>query len=614
MTSQISKILSGYQKALNESEKRFSDMYQDTAKNAAEFYDQFFHQLVKRYDVVLKNPADVRRIKRTWSTFFGTDEVRFAAIDGTNFKDSFSEYMVFFGASYGVKGTISLQGDPPKVNYEKWSSDEDVSFVSYIPIPYTELSNMEERQFIAFSDDEKANLSAIDTQLMQLAEVFLAYDFVSTSSLRPKLLLMDHSMSSIMMSNAQSASAVNMIGYEHSGRCITAQDIVIAYSHPYQDELNIPYPKKPELHNFVLKELSTGPKTIEQIAARTSYSSDDVWNKIKASLIFADNRSHQMFGPKAIVEKDDGGRLRIANEYRDSWRWTVDLFKSICHQLFKEKDQAALRYMYTDEMGEERETWMMPSDLKFLISVGIRALIEECWKYGVLLIGIVKDSSSKFLSRNYLGVARERGLYEFDDIALPWTDRAFLETFPYADPNLTAPWSTIEFDASFMTVANRQLSTDDHPRIQGVRGDIIAPQPRLFVRSLGQFFVDCSKSSPLTGHVIFIDRLVQPRLDRNCMGPLTVEDDGNRIGKIEFITFKDKDTPNDAQDIMMFALSTLTRNLYPNVIGYPDPLHKADWGAKSIRNKIVPIIQSSGYALKRRPLNRTLRDIRARRG
>lgn len=63
---------------------------------------------------------------------------------------------------------------------------------------------------------------------------------------------------------------------------------------------------------------------------------------------------------------------------------------------------------------------------------------------------------------------------------------------------------------------------------------------------------------------------------------------------------------------MMYLLSVLTRNHFAEAIGYPDPLHKADWGAKTIGRAVAATIQSSVYFLNSRPLSRTFRAIRDR--
>jgi len=40
-----------------------------------------------------------------------------------------------------------------------------------------------------------------------------------------------------------------------------------------------------------------------------------------------------------------------------------------------------------------RQRWMSPDDVKFLVAIGLRALIEECWRNRVMLVGIVKRFS-----------------------------------------------------------------------------------------------------------------------------------------------------------------------------------------------------------------------------
>ena len=61
---------------------------------------------------------------------------------------------------------------------------------------------------------------------------------------------------------------------------------------------------------------------------------------------------------------------------------------------------------------------------------------------------------------------------------------------------------------------------------------------------------------------------------------------------------------------MMYLLSVLTRNHFAEAIGYPDPLHKADCGAKTIGRAVGDTIQSSTRLLAARPISRTFRSIR----
>ena len=515
--------------------------------------------------------------------------------------------MIFFGASYGVRGNISFRGEDSTTRYERWSSEQDVSMVTYIPIPFAELGDIAEEQFEISPDSEKISLTSIHTQLMLLAEIYLAYDLISASTLRPRFLLWDQSMSGVLASTDIGIEKVDMIGYNYLGRKLTAQDVMIAYSHPYNSELEIPSRKKFRFYNRILMELYTDPRhNITSLSEKLGLSFEDIKEALhgsrSTSLLIKTSRN-----PQGIVEIDQtNNAISINRTYRESWDYVVNMFGHICSKLFKEKNQNVL--IFEKEMNEElRERWMSPNDLRFLIAVGLRALIEQCWKHNVFFVGIAKDSASRYLSRNYLGAMRAAEVYDFPDTSLPWTDRTFLELIPIIDDHMEAPWSTIEFDSVFMTVAYRRPVEGEDPRIAGVKGDVVNTE-RLFARSLAQFYVNRSKTTPLCGHAIFVDRLIFPSFDKDSIGRYSLK--GKEIGLITPCVYTDRSQFNVGQDLTIYMLDSLTKNLYPEVIGYPDPLHKADWGAKSILKKVIRMIKSSGPGLKSRPLNRTFRQIR----
>ena len=84
------------------------------------------------------------------------------------------------------------------------------------------------------------------------------------------------------------------------------------------------------------------------------------------------------------------------------------------------------------------------------------------------------------------------------------------------------------------------------------------------------------------GHVIFLERLMAPNWDRpgTDQGPSDLKIETQELGRFSVFAWKDKDQFNQGQMIMMFLLSVLIRNHYAEAIGYPDPLHKADWGQR----------------------------------
>lgn len=604
--STISKIFGNYRKALDDSMERYETLYRERIKNAQGFYKDFFHKLIKQYKSLYYNPGALHQIKRQILQFFETDQIDFVAIDGTCSKDTFKDFIIFFGGAYGAKGRISLEGDPPKIKYHKWAMTKDVSMVAYIPVPFAQLSDVTDTsadETFIVSDAERIDLSNIQTSIMQLAEIFLAYNVVTSSTLEsPRLLMMDLSLSSLMASVAAEPDQVHFMGhYPYDRRTIDKADIAIAYAHPFNAKLGIPGVKKFKIYSLLVAEFHLNRSQsidIPKFLTKHGLSEKDISGAIN-------------YIERHRIAKRDGNVLKALVDINASWEYVKSFFQNLCQRLFIEKDQSALIYDSPDENGVMRRRWLSPMDIKFLISVGIRTLIEECWKRRVLLTGVVKDSNSKYLSRNYLGVAKHLNIYpELSTLQvhqLPWTDRIFLETLPLCDENLDAPWSSIEIDSAFMTLFLYQQEPSNPPYISGVKGTIVSNE-RLFARSLAQFFLSRKKSTPLMGHVVFLDRLLYPELDSNSLDQLIIET--NELGKVSLFCCKDASVPNIGQDIVMYFLSILTRNHFPEVIGYPDPLHKADWGAKSIGIKVRGLIKSSEISFRANPLSKTFRAIR----
>lgn len=594
--SKIAEIYKGYSQALKDSQRNYTDLYRERAANAAEFYEKFLHRLVRSF-AGLREPAGGRQVKQRLEDFFGTSEIEFVAIDGSCAKDSFSDFIVFFAAAYGVKGVVSFEGEPPQTRYKRWSMDQDVSLVAYVPVPFAEIADVsegkvDEEQF-SVSDTDKINLSNIHIPLMQLAEIYLAYDVAkSSTSTKVHLILLDHSPSSILASTEVGVDSVKLLGhYRHHGRAIQVADARIAYAHPFNDELQVPSKKKFRYYNYLLYRLA------------------------KDKRVPLDSEAQQ--GRKRLEEdgiaQAQGEWLVLKPDWYDSWEYTKGLFEALCRRLFVQKDFGALKYEVIDQDGNRRWRWLAPEDVRFLIAIGLRALVEECWKQRIMLVGIVKDSSSQYFSRNYLGVLRHPTVNFYPAIPtkpLPWTDRALFELLPLFDPALKEPWASIEFDSIFMTLQAYRDNETGGVKIQGVQGGKIVSPERIFLRSLAQFYLNRDKASPMMGHVIFVDRLAFPELDGHNWGESILRIETEELGTIYPIVYKDKDVPNKGQTIVMRLLDVLTRNLFPEVIGYPDPLHKADWGAKSVMRRVREMIRSSEVAFRANPIAKTLRQIR----
>lgn len=436
-----------------------------------------------------------------------------------------------------------------------------------------------------------------------------------------------------------------MSGYHYDRRRLDFRDIVIALSHPYNQELCIPNTNNFRLRQLILSELHIRKETridLQEVAKQYNVSLNELIKAAKTSPLYGDIDKYEEI-PEGIKNKKTGEivyrarRVGILNgtifsttyknynndfitiDVRESWNFTKGLFISICNRLFKEKEPGAMIYKIFHPDGKEREHWLDPNDLDFLIGVGIRALIEKCWEQNIQLVGIAKDSSSKYFTRNLMGLLRyviqDPDLIKLDVGKLPWTDRAYFEFISNIDDKINSPWSTVEFDSALMTLW-MTLTQENKPKLGCVQ-DYIVAHTNLFARSLSQFFISRKKATTLMGHVIFIDRLLSIQWDRNFNKiDLSEETLRNKeiispsLGNLQSLLYTSNSELNIGQDIIMYLLSSLTRNHFPEVIGYPEPLHKADWGAKTLGDQLRGMIRSSEIVFASKPLSKTLRNIR----
>ncbi len=610
--SVISEIFNSYRRALTSSRDTYTNLYAERAENGREFYDLFFKQLVIPFRQSFANSSSREYIGRQIERFFDTRQIDFVAIDGTCYKDPFNDFIVFFGGAYGAKGRVSLEGDPPRIKYHRWEMNRDVSMVAWIPVPFAQLAEVtspEEKETFLVSDADRVNLASIHTMLMQLAEVFLAYNVaVSSVTDAPRLIMLDQSMSGIMAAASHGANT-ELVGYPYDRRSLDTADITVAFAHPFSPELGVPSTKRFGRYTAILAYFD------KQNSSSSTYGELQKALGLSRSELISDLEFLKTKLQDELSVDPSTETVVLKRNCRESWAYTVDLFKNICRRLFVQKDQSALTYEKPDpdDPSKKRRSWMSPDDVNFLIAVGLRALIEECWARRILLVGIVKDSDSRYLTRNYLGVMKHVGLYpSLRDLRvglLPWTDRMYLESVPLVcDDELEAPWASVEFDSTFMMLHLGQIDGRQLPMGTRTRaGEIVAPE-RLFMRSLAQFYLNRSKKTPLMGHVVFVDRLAYPAWDKERRRQITDANDG--LGRMEPFVYADRETDNVGQVIGMYLLNTLTRNHFPEVIGYPDPLHKADLGAKSVGQRVKGIVQSSEISFRSNPIARTLRSIR----
>jgi hypothetical protein len=602
--SELSKVYNQYQGSLVSSQREYEERLKTHAKYLKDRYQELLHEFVASFSQYSENQMDRLEVKRIAEQFFETTEIAFVAIDGSCHKQQSANFISFFGGAYGSKGIISLSEPTGKIRYQRWELNRDVSMVAFVPIPpdvmHIVIDEDDAESPTVMADSEVADVSSLHTKMMQLAEIYLAYELAKSSSVEaPRIIMIDNSIGGILGNTSFSPKHLSLDRGSFEGETISKGDMQIALAHPFNQKLGIPSTKNFQPHFRVIAEA--------------------VWQETKTITGVSCNgfpekhfRGGAQFLERLGIGSFDKDKVSFTfnEDPRASWQKTVRTFERICEKLFRAKDPFGVTYELKAPAGERE--YFRPRDVMFLVGVGLRALIETCWKRKILLTGIVKDSSSRFFYRNFLGsVCAKRALNPAKHLALPLTDRSIAELLPNLSPDLKAPWATLEFDSCFMTLHPEpkngvwKIKGYDHPTY----GETTRPE-RMTLRSLVQFFISPDRN--IASHAIFLDRLAYAGWDDEDSTSFEIPTD--QFGIVNPLYFDGSAKLGRLQKLTMYLLAVLVRNHYPEAIGYPEPLHQADWGAKSMKRRVIGLLESSEWAFRARPLSKTFREIRDRLG
>jgi hypothetical protein len=605
-TSEISKIYSQYHHSLTASQKEFHERVKHFAGLLDKRYDELLKNYIVQYRDIFEDQMQRIEIKRLAENFFGSSRIQFVAIDGSCLKHESPNFVSFYGGAYGSKGTISLTSPKGEIEYTRWELNKDVSMVAFVPIPPEmmssavdeEVSESEEAPEI-LTDSEIADFSSLHTRIMQLAEVYLAYSVARASTVdAPRLIMMDNTLCGILAGTSFRPTYVGLKNGDFDGEQMTMADMQLALSHPFNQQLDFPSIKNFQPHFRVIAEAHWKET---QTVSLSDFKDGDAKKNLTRGMIYLSEKLDAGDYDKA------SGTFTFHVDPRTTWTKAKRIFESICEKLFREKDPEGLTYKIKNETRRE---YFKPRDVQFLTGIGIRCLIEECWKKRILLIGVVKDSFSQYYYRNFLGAfCALNNLNTANHLKIPLTDRTIVEMLPHIKQDIHSPWGTVEYDSSFMTLHPEYDKNESKWKIYGYPvlglGETTRPE-RLFYRSLAQFFINENKS--LASHAIFLDRLVYPGWDDEDSRLLSIPTDF--FGTIKVLYNDITNSPSRLQKLSMYLMTVLVRNHFPEAIGYPDPLHQADWGAKSLKRRVSGLLESSEWAFRANPREKTFREIR----
>lgn len=617
-----SEVFDLYDQALKQTKGRLESRYEEANQALDEFYDEFLHNHVLNYGAVFEDPEACRQIHDRLRQRYHEDRLRFWAVDGACMKLPASDLVIFYGGAYAIKGELHLSKHPPTIEYSAGAPADDTSLVAYLPLSPEDLIALDPENRFVVSDEDRINTSGMDTDLMLLGEIYLCYQGARQSH-GPHLILWDHSISSILANATPNIDDLHLAGLRIAGHTIYFPDVLIAYSRPWKLEQGVPSLKGHRLWERAIAEMADSPDhsiNLNDFADRVGLSRSRINTQL--GLLWRRNKygTEERDGPGNIIENADGSlailegdTLTMRAEYAEHLDRGLAIFESFCRRLFNKKDPAVLLYEFEDQSGR-RTRYLGQPELKFLMAIGLRLTMEACWENDVMLVGMAKDSASRYFTQYYLGVLSSKDIKNFDPPfsfefrRIPGTDRLVFEGAPSREADLKAPWASTEFDAVFMTLRMRRPPEQGkRPYITGMRGDILL-SPNLVMRSLCQFFLRrYPRSEDLMGHVVFVDRLVHPG---ESLPRMTIVKGHTDLGTVAPFVVENGSVANPEQEIIMYLLNQLTRNVFPEIIGYPDPLHLADRGAKSVLRMVEPMLRSSERQQAARPLYHTLRQSR----
>lgn len=537
--------------------------------------------------------------------FFGLTDpsISFAAIDGSCDFVRGDRFISIYGGAYASRGSIEISGDASRLVYRR-NLERDISYVAFIPVPPIAVKQSIESEGFqegmpqaALSDREYTNFFTLQTRIMDLAESYAAYDLSRATQEYPHLILMDKTLSG-WLGNTSFRELVDstMTGKEICGETINRSDVYFSVSHPHNLNLDVPSQSKWLPYNRIIAEAYAQNKKELKFDELSGKLSKDFFMDAGKAI---KNTKLGTYDPIAL-------KICFYENPKQSWQKMNRIFDDLCKGLFEDRKWDAIRCTQDDSI-----TYLTSRELQFLSGIGLRLLIERCWSKKILLIGVVKDSSSRYFFRNYLGSLHIKKGYEDPGIHENpgFSDRTILETLPYVlDPEneLNSPWTSVEFDSSFMTIRpqyeNGRWIIRGYKRPTGL--EYTRPS-RIFLRSLAQFLVTKRASS----HVLFLDRLAYEKWDDLDSKDFDLQSYGSTLGNIKSFFFNE---PSRMHELSIFLLTILIKNHFPEALGYPDPLHKADLAATSFRKQVSRILKSSSIIDRANPLTQTFRSIRNR--
>lgn len=517
--------------------------------------------------------------------FFGSEEVKYLAIDGTEFQEDRLDLMVFFVGAFGYSGSIhfnddgggAVTSDPPL------AGPGSMNLSSAIPIS-------EEYASRVFGESTEGGVDVdanrVPQSLMRLAEYYLALCELRRDQ-EIKVLLMDRSVSgdiahiSWKMREYIRSGRHYLEGYETELGRVTLIDLELGRMLIPNAELRIP-PSRSQFLKFAAMQslIENGSQSVSSLIKGLG-ANPERGSKLLKELM-------EDFGDSFVSKCTSVDEtMHLKPEAASFWDRLVAALDSCAGHIFNPRHGEHPLELKVNGNGSGK--WINTNDLDYLTLIAIYAILREAWRRNVLLIGIVKDTAANELVKTVLPILEDSGLLRMDSVLPTFeSDKMLLQANSIVNAgSIKTPWRTFEYDVCFRTISpwtriGSGKPEDKRERRSWVKGAFknVITCERSFVKAYFQLW-SSSNDSSVRSHVFIYDRPCYPQYDL-AKSAEEVElfldhEDSVREEIIPAIHFV-HDSP--ISTLVMGILQSMGSEPIPEALGHNYPLFLADKKAK----------------------------------
>jgi len=521
---------------------------------------------------------DHKAASSTGRKFFGADEVRYIAIDGTCSVDQHLDLLVFYVGAFGYSGTLRFGDDELEAGDPSPMNQSSAAVSASIPLS-------EEDAATVFGQRTESGVEVdieserLPNAVMHLAEYYIALKAVASGRLH-KVILLDRPLAGDVAHLVWSTRDLVqdhlsvLEGMETPFGPVTNFDLELARLLVANPELEIPSPRSQLLKLAAVSSLFDGSAlTLSQILDKV-VSDPPHLPVLRDDLQELDSTYH-------IFEEGSAGddrKFMLRPGVKDYRERVVTAALSVADHIFNPKAEHPLRIKSGPRHAER---WITADDLDYLVLILVLELTRRAWSENVLPLGLTKDSAAAELVNAVVPLLRDSRAEEFR-YALPNfnSDKMLLQTNSVVNAvSVPTPWHTVDIDAAFRTmvpVADATLPRGE-ARARGAYRNVIYPE-RAFVKTYMQLW--SSKNDPtVRSHVFTFDRPAYAGYDH--WGAIVVHNKDNEIDEkvLPILNLREECAMTNLAMSILFKMSG---EVVPEALGHNYPLFLADKKAKFV--------------------------------